>query len=126
MLGGYGVIALSDTSGSLEEYSCIRNASFWGEIHTNGKKWQFGLFGGYSKNLGGDNNFVGTKYARGTNIDHLYRISPRVIYNVGKFRFAPEIEYTVAAYGKGEEDGTVTDTKNIGNMRVLLGVYFFF
>ena len=126
MLGGYGVTTLSDTSGILEEYSCIRNASFWGDFHTNGKKWQFGLFAGYSKNLGGDKNFVGTKYARGSNIDHLYRISPRVIFNAGKFRIAPEIEYTVAAYGNATDNGTVEDAKEIGNVRILLGVYYFF
>jgi len=126
MLGGYGVITLSDSTGQLEEYACIRNTSFWGEIHTNGKTWQFGLFGGYAKNLGGDKDFAGTKYARGTNIDHLFRISPRVIYNVGKFRIAPEIEYTLAAYGTPQMNGTASDTKNIGNVRVLLGVYFFF
>jgi len=126
MLGGYGVITSSDSTGQLEEYACIRNTSFWGEIHTNGKTWQFGLFGGYAKNLGGDKDFAGTKYARGTNIDHLFRLSPRVIYNVGKFRIAPEIEYTLAAYGTPQMDGTAADTKNIGNVRVLLGVYFFF
>jgi hypothetical protein len=126
MLGGYGVITSSDSTGQLEEYACIRNTSFWGEIHTNGKTWQFGLFGGYAKNLGGDKDFTGTKYARGNNIDHLFRISPRVIYNVGKFRIAPEFEYTLAAYGTPQMDGTVADTKNIGNLRILLGVYFFF
>ncbi|OQX77954.1 MAG: hypothetical protein B6D64_07485 [Bacteroidetes bacterium 4484_276] len=126
MLGGYGVTTLSDTSGILEEYSCVRNASFWTDFHTNGKKWQFGLFAGYSKNLGSDNDIVGTNYSRGSNIDHLYRISPRVIFNAGKFRIAPEIEYTVAAYGSTQANGTVEDAKEIGNVRVLLGVYYFF
>jgi hypothetical protein len=126
MLGGYGVTTPSDSTGQLEEYACIRNTSVWGEIHTNGTTWQFGLFGAYSKNLGGDESFMGTKYARGTNIDHLIRISPRVIYNVGKFRIAPEIEYTIAAYGDSQIDGTVKDVKEIGNVRILLGVYYFF
>ena len=126
MLGGYGVTTLSDTSGILEEYSCVRNASFWTDFHTNGKTWQFGLFAGYSKNLGSDNDIVGDYYSRGGNIDHLYRISPRVIFNAGKFRIAPEIEYTVAAYGSTQANGTVEDAKEIGNVRVLLGVYYFF
>ncbi len=125
MLGGYGVTTLSDFTGELEDYSCIRNSFVWGEIHTNTKKCQFGLFGGYAKNPGSDNNIVGSNYSRGANIDYLYRISPRVIYNVSKFRIAPEIEYTIAAYGNTQADGTVTDSKDIGNVRVLLGVYFF-
>lgn len=134
MLGGYGTIALPDSTGKLEEYSCIRNYSLWSEIHTNGKKWQFGVFGGLTKNLGSSDAIVGEKYSRGSNIDYVYRISPRVIYNVGKFRLAPEIEYTVAAYATNDEAGNmnadtkgkITDSKTVGNIRVLLGVYFFF
>jgi len=42
---------------------------------------------------------VGPVYGLGTNIASLYRISPRVIYNSGKMRFALEFEYTVANYG---------------------------
>ena len=126
MLGGYGVTTLSDSTGTLEEYSCVRNASVWGEIHSNGKKWQFGLFGGFQKNLGSDNDILGTNFSRGSNIDYVYRISPRVIFNAGKFRIAPEIEYTVAAYGDKEIKGTVADAKAIGNVRILLGVYYFF
>jgi hypothetical protein len=126
MLGGYGETTLSDTTGNLVEYSCVRNASVWGEVHTNGTKWQFGLFGGFQKNLGSDNDILGANYSRGSDIDYVYRISPRVIYNVGKFRIAPEIEYTVAAYGDKEIKGTVKNAETVGNVRVLLGVYFFF
>ncbi len=64
-------------------------------------------------------------YSRGYNIAYLYRISPRFIYNAGKFRIAPEIEYTVAAYGTNEPDGKVIDPEPVGNFRFLLGVYLF-
>lgn len=134
MLGGYATTALSDASGKLEEYSCVRNYSFWTDIHTNGKEWQFGLFGAYSKNLGSSDDIVGAIYSRGSNIDFLYRISPRVIYNVGKFRIAPEIEYTVASYATTNSEGgwnvdakgKITESKAVGNVRILLGVYYFF
>lgn len=117
-------------------YTPIGTASGWIDIHTNGKRWQFGLFSGYSKNLGSKDLIeyqnavqgVGTQvyYSRGNNIAYVYRISPRVIYNVGKFRIAPEIDYTVAAYGSPDEKGVVQNAKEIGNFRFLLGVYFFF
>ncbi|OQX75688.1 MAG: hypothetical protein B6D61_09950 [Bacteroidetes bacterium 4484_249] len=108
------------------KYSPTTTMSFWTDIHTNGKTWQFGLFGGYSKNKGSKDIIVGDIYSRGSNIDYAYRISPRVIYNNGKFRIAPEIEYTVAAYGTPDEKGIVKDSKEIANFRFLIGVYFFF
>ena len=68
----------------------------------------------------------GPYYARGQDIASLYRISPRFIYNAGKFRIAPEIEYTVANYGKTGMDGVVFDPEPVGNFRFLVGVYYFF
>ena len=108
------------------KYSPLGTASAWIDIHTNGKKWQFGLFGGYSKNLGSDKEIKGKIYGRGADIAYVYRISPRVIFNAGKFRIAPEIEYTVAAYGTPDLKDIVKDVKEVGNFRVLLGVYYFF
>ncbi|MCD4665987.1 MAG: hypothetical protein K8R68_12010 [Bacteroidales bacterium] len=108
------------------KYTPTNTMSLWADIHTNGKTWQFGLFGGYSKNLGSKDEIVGVNYSRGSNIDYAYRISPRVIYNNGKFRVAPEIEYTVAAYGTPDEKAIVKDSKEIANLRFLIGVYFFF
>lgn len=135
MLGGYAVSNPSNSSGQLEEYKCIRNFSLWTDMHTNGSDLQFGLFAGYSKNLGSPEDILGSVYARGyaegANIDYLYRISPRLIYNSGKFRIAPEIEYTVAAYATDDinaidSKGKITDSKTVGNVRILIGVYYFF
>jgi len=116
-------------------YTPYKTTSFWTDIHTNGKTWQFGLFGGFSQNGGTvdkiDTN--GAKYTRGGNIDYVYRLSPRVTYSVGKFRIAPEIEYTVTAYAHPDDDGNmydekgkVTNSQEVGNFRFLIGVYFFF
>lgn len=135
MLGGYAVKEVTDTVKGFFEYTPISNYSFWGDIHTNGKKWQFGLFGGYTKNLGAADEIKGNVYARGANIDYIYRVSPRVVYNNGKFRIAPEIEYTVAGYATTDEatgiinideKGKVTDSEPVGNFRFLIGVFYFF
>ncbi len=142
MLGGYAVSGLDSTlvSGvsaySSLDYTPIKTMSFWLDFNTNGKKLKVGLFAGYSKNLGtSDKKYLfpdgsNQTYARGANIAYAYRIAPRLIYNIGKFRIAPELEYTVAAYAtkdsKIDEYGIISDPKEIGNFRVLLGVYFFF
>lgn len=138
-LGGYAesgteAVVMEDGKYSTElKYTPFNTNSFWTDIHTNGKTWQFGLFGGYSINGGTKDDIKGAVYARGSNIDYVYRISPRVIYNNGKFRIAPEIEYTVAAYAKADSEGNmyddkgkVTNSNEIGNFRFLIGVYFFF
>jgi len=125
MLGGYAVKDYNPVNG-FQEYTPINVVSFWTDIHSNGPKMQVGLFAGYTQNNGTSDDVVGQYYARSPNIDHIYRIAPRLIYNSGKFRIAPEIEYTVAAYGKNDVDGTVMDASEVANFRFLVGVYYFF
>jgi hypothetical protein len=130
MIGGYGMSAMEpDTVKGFEQYENITTLSTWLEVMTTGKKMQGGLFLGYSKNLGSQNPIDLTPkyiYSRGSDIAYLYRISPRFIYNAGKFRLAPEIEYTVAGYGTPDSKDVVNDVKAVGNFRFLLGVYYFF
>lgn len=129
MIGGYAVEEITDPARDYRTYVPITTASGWLDIHTNGKVWQLGLLAGYARNMGAGKDFLKGKeyqYQRGANIAYLYRISPRFIYNAGKFRIAPEMEYTVAAYGQAQADGIVENTKEIGNLRLLLGVYYFF
>jgi hypothetical protein len=134
MLGGYAVNEITDMEKGYVSYAPIYNNSTWFEIHTNGKTWQYGLFAGYTKNLGSPDPIIGRVYSRGSNIDHVWRASGRVIFNAGKFRVAPEIEYTAAAYALPADDsglaideyGKITDSKEVANVRLLLGVFYFF
>jgi len=116
-------------------YTPYNTLSTWIDIHTNGKKMQAGLFAGYSKNLGTTDPIGGAVYARGADIDYVYRIAPRFMYNSGKVQIAPEIEYTVAAYAttnsatgqmNRDEKGKITGSKEIVNFRFLIGIYYFF
>ncbi|MCD4736042.1 MAG: hypothetical protein K8R53_08370 [Bacteroidales bacterium] len=107
-------------------YTPISTMSTWIDVHTNGKTWQVGLFSGYSQNLGSNDSITGSYYSRGDKIKYAYRIAPRLTYSIKKFRVAPEIEYTVAAYGTPDIKGVVNDTKEVGNFRFLIGVYYFF
>jgi hypothetical protein len=127
MLGGFAVKTSPDATNNFQaDYANIRSFATWAEFHTNGKRWQPGLFLAYGKNLGVGEVVTGPYYARGSNIDYVYRISPRLIFNANKLRLAGEFEYTVAAYGKTNTSGYVYDTKEIGNLRILIGVYYFF
>lgn len=133
MLGGYyGYYTDIDDLAKGFEYKPLNTLSVWTDIHTNGKKWQFGVFGGMTQNQGSKDDIAdkSTFYARGygsQSIDYMYRISPRAIYNVGKMRFAAEIEYNTVYYGKDmDAKGLIKDAKAVSSMRYLLAVYYFF
>ena len=126
MLGGYAVKSVTDTAKGTVDYTPISTGSVWGEFKTNGTKWQTGLFAGFSKNLGAGTEVRGPYYSRGDNIDYVYRIAPRLIFMMNKLKFSGEIDYTVAAYGKTTGKGLVSDSKEVGNVRILLGAYYYF
>jgi hypothetical protein len=126
MLGGYAVKSVTDALKGFVDYANIRTVAVWAEIHTNGLNWRPGLFGAFSKNLGAADIVTGPYYTRGVNIDYLWRVSPRIEYNIQRLRFAGEIEYTVAGYGKTTEKAAVSDPEAVGNIRFLIGVYYFF
>ncbi len=126
MLGGYAQSASINATYGYVEYLPIKNLSMWTDIHTNGSKINTGIFVGYTKNNGTGEDVIGPFYSRGSNIDYIYRIAPRVNFNSGKMRFSGEIEYTTAAYGDTQTDGTVDNSKEISNFRLLIGVYYFF
>jgi len=129
MLGGYAVKEITDPIRNFVKYTPTMTSAFWIDLHTNGKRLQYGIFAGYTKNHGPMEQLMEEpeSYIRGSDIDHVYRISGRLIYNKNKFRLAPELEYTVAAYateyGKPLE---IVDSKEIANFRVLIGFYYFF
>lgn len=130
MLGGYAVKTI-DTVNGFETYSPINIFSLWGDI-SGGKDIEIGIFAGYTKNLGADDNLYSASsqyfYSRGYNIDGLFRLSPRVLFNAGKTRIAAEIEYTSALYGtpNANDKGKVENTKAISNIRGLVAFYYFF
>jgi hypothetical protein len=126
MLGGYAVKSLNTATGN-EEYSPIGAYSVWGEIST-GEEIESALFAGLTKNLGADENLIGSYYGRGLNIDKLVRVSPRIQWNSGKTRIAAEVEYTSASYGTPNNlnKGKVENTKSISNLRLLIALFYFF
>ncbi|MBN2862823.1 MAG: hypothetical protein JXN62_06660 [Bacteroidales bacterium] len=126
MIGGY---AVSDISGLYEEYKTYTNmttASIWADLSTKGKKVLFGIFTGFTKNLGSGEMITGSVYGRGNNIDNIFRISPRITITEGRLSFAAEIENTVAAYGTMQNNGRVTNTNNVSNLRILLSSVYKF
>jgi len=126
MLGGYAVKSAPQPSRLTYEYTPANVYSIWGEVSTNGKI-QAGIFGGFTKNLGTAEDNLGVYYSRGSNINTVYRISPRIVGNFEKIRISTEFEYTVAEYGKADVQGVVnSNLSSVSNLRVLMAFYYFF
>ena len=124
MIGGYGVKNVK-ANGDYE-YTNIKTSSVWSDVYTTTGNVRYGLFAGYTKNLGADDNlatdadgFVGL-YSRGSDIDYVYQFGPRVEVYSGHFMIGTQILYTSAAYGTTQVDGTVNDSNEVGSTRFQL------
>jgi hypothetical protein len=126
MLGGYAVKSV-DTLTGVEEYTALKCLSVWSEVSV-GKDIEYAVFAGYTKSLGADDNISGAYYGRGTNIENVFRVSPRVQFNFGSLRFSTELEYTSAGYGTPDNlnKGKINNVKTFTNLRVIGAVYYFF
>ncbi len=134
MIGGYGA-AEDPTDVNFDDYSYtnINTISVWSEVVTNFKKFNAGIFAGYSSNLGAKDDYYSLTtptlaYERGRDIDYIFRISPRVQYTSGKLTFILEHMMTGAAYGTAfdsKHKATDTDSPTI-NHRILLGAKYSF
>jgi hypothetical protein len=126
MLGGYTVTSINQSANWKYNYAPVKTLSLWTEITTNGKI-QAALFAGYTKNMGTENDNMGIYYSRGSNINYVYRLAPRMIINLEKLRIATELEYTSAQYGKTNTGGLVdSNLTTVSNLRLLLAFYYFF
>ncbi len=126
MIGGYAATGTPDPVDQTREWTTINTASFWADISTTVNKTRFGIFSGYCKNLGAGRPVEGDIYGRGSDIDHLFRLSPRVTVTEGKLSIAAELENTLAAYGTTQSDGRVAETGSVTNMRLLLSFIYRF
>ncbi len=124
LLGGYAVRRQVGQP-AFETYTPTNHLFIWNDL-VFGRKTQFGLFSGFAKNFGTSHQTNGTFYGRGHEIDYLYRISPRVIFNSGKSRFALELEHTSAAFGTPDDFGRFNESKEISNTRLLFSYFLFF
>jgi len=93
MIGGYAVNQINDSLTGAKDFTNFNTGSLWLDMNTNGKKIQFGLFAGYTKNLGSSDVIqTKTSYSRGLNIDNVYRITPRIVFISGKVEIGAELE----------------------------------
>ncbi|HAN17162.1 MAG: hypothetical protein A2X13_06195 [Bacteroidetes bacterium GWC2_33_15] len=128
MPGGYGVSSIDSITGT-EKYTPFNHLYLWANV-VYGDKFKVGIFGGYTRNYGANDNLIDKKrnYGMALDISYLYRIAPTVTYRIKNFQLGLELEYTVAAYGTNdlEDYGKVKDTHEVSNTRVLFSVSHYF
>jgi roadblock/LC7 domain-containing protein len=128
MIGGYGVSGREDEATGDKSYSNLNTVSSWADFQSRWKKFSFGVFTGYTGNLGTSRRITGAIYARGGEIKCVYRVAPRVTYTVKNVGISLEGEYTTAFYGveNGDQKGRVTQADAVSNIRALLSVRYSF
>ena len=124
MLGGYAVKATDPLTG-IETYTPTNHFFTWGGLNY-GKNKQWGLFGGFAKNLGTSAENIGIYYGKGSNVDWMYRISPTFSVRSGHVKIASELEYTVAAFGTPDSFGKIKESEPVANLRLLLALFYYF
>ncbi len=119
--GGYGICEVKE-DGSYR-YTPTQNSSTWVSL-MYGKKTQAILFGGFVKNFGTIEQLYGYKngYAPASNLyfsknsfsnmNMMWRVTPTVIHNIGKFAIGLEYELTSIQYGDYK---TVNGVKSLGD-----------
>ena len=99
--GGYAVTSMKNDTW---EYTPTRNLSSWVSLKY-GKKLQGIFFAGFAKNYGTKEEIVSPEFIyfsknSFSNMNAMYRVTPSVVYNLGKVSFGLEYELTSVQYGK--------------------------
>ena len=125
---GYAVKSIDLVTG-YETYTPLNHLYNWINI-IYGKTWKIGLYAGYLKNLGTSDIPIGPFYGMNgaSEIDHIYKISPQVIYTYKNFMFGTELAWNTAAYGTTDKNdyARVKNTKNVTNFRNMISIAYNF
>lgn len=129
MLGGYATATLDSLTGR-QTYTPLNHA--FGQLNiTYGKSIMPGIFFAYAKNLGASKAVVNDSqrlYARGGDVDQLYRITPNITYRISNLTVMAEVEHTIAAIGVIDmaSKAKVKTPNRTANTRILLMVQYDF
>ncbi len=129
MIGGYGMKTGSNNTEGDYQYTNLKTISIWGDIQHEIGMWTIGLFAGYQKLLGADDDYTTIKdYNLNDDLSYLVRVSPRIIYKADAFSFAFEYIYTAAVYGEAwDSNYKVTKSMDaVSNSRFLVRVNYSF
>ena len=101
MIGGYGMKTGSNITNDDFSYTNLKTLSIWVDIQQDIDNWSIGVFTGFEKLMGADDNYTAIKdYTLNDDLSSIVRIAPRVVYKAEAFSMAFEYMLTTAVYGK--------------------------
>jgi hypothetical protein len=137
MTGGYAVHS-EDPINNQQTYTNLNGIAAWNDAEiTKSKSVVPGWFIGFIKNLGAsktilpdvidDDGIVVERriFGRGTDLDYVFRFSPRLQWIVNNFMFGIEVEYTRAGYGTIDCNGKVVNLDPVANTRLLVTLFYY-
>lgn len=135
LTGGYAVASI-DPATDYRTYTNFNTISVYIDTKRTGKV-EPGLYAGVLKNLGTSKTIIpfitnpdGTTtslvYGFAANTDAVWRISPRLRYNMDPVVIGAEVEYTGTVWGDLTPQGTIINKKPAHVVRFEFGFYFYF
>jgi hypothetical protein len=106
MIGGYGAQGTHSAQNPFDwtadyDYSNTRTVSYWTDIHSNNPRLQWGLFAGYTENLGSADPYLPiAALQRFTDLNNYLRISPRLVFLQNNFSMGGEVSWLKAVYAE--------------------------
>lgn len=127
MLGGYAVSCI-DPNTDQRGYANLSSVNFWIDAALKKGNFEPGCFLGYGKNVGATKPIDTNKiFVEGySNIDYVFRVSPRLRYFADPLVVGAEFEYTRAAFGTLNCHGRVYDACPVGNIRFMSALFYCF
>lgn len=130
-------------------YEGLRAASAWVDVETEGPSaFRTGIFAGYATNRGAGRSLASeglaktaaaitlgavglrSEHTRAFNIDHVWRLAPRVVYATGQLVLSAELEVTSALYAGSSDERlrprSADGDEPVTNVRTLLSAFYFF
>lgn len=109
------------------DFIVSQTASAWLNVFWKTKKFNLGIFAGYTENMGYNNETKEKFFARGADIHSIYRVAPQFLYKASnKLLIFSETELTVANYGTTDSFGRVSRHTPIPNIRENISVILLF
>ena len=120
---GFGLV--DNTNPDEIRYAPLAASSSWAQIQYGGAL-KCGLMGGYMSNWGAGKNLSAVYAVEGGRIDKMWRVAPNIQYVTGNMNLGVEYELTTVAYGDRQANGTVKNTHEVSNNRLLFSVMYSF
>lgn len=130
LIGGIAVHSIEPVT-DIRTYTPLQTLGWYIELIKQGPL-EPGLFIGVAKALGSLKTIIPslesavTVYGLGTDIDTVFRVSPRIRWYIKSFIVGIEYEYTRAAYGILDTHGHIQDAVPVANNRFLFATYYIF